>query len=603
MKLTNLRVQNFRSIVDSGDIRIETFQAFVGENNSGKSNILKAIDAFLTAGAGGVQENNFFDKTKPIIIAATFAGLSPEERKDLRPYILGDKLILEKHLSVLKGEKTDRKKIASEYHGYMARPKEWWLSTEGVIEKNSKPNWQQVANEHGILDYVQTTDGKVTKKSYEEGLRRLLIEKKDVEYEEPILGNTQALGLQPVLLNNLISFYLLPAITDYSDEIDRRSSTTVFRRLMGDLADRILKLDPRYREIETSLEKIKNLLNPPIKDEQRPDELKRLEILGKIEQTLKQSIVKLMPTVAAIRIEVIFEETKELFSRGVSLKVDDGVLTDVVDKGHGMQRSVVFGLLQTLIKNQRSESITTVENKNSPSRSIILAIEEPELYIHPQMQRLIFDVLREFAMSDQVIYSTHSPAFIDISNYHCVGVVRKETIRDGSHVHQCGDGVLGSPDEKKGFQFLNSFGLEQNQMFFANKVILVEGEQDQIAIIAAGRKLGLFKEFPEEIGHTIIVTRNKEEIPKYQKLLNAYELPYVVWLELDGQDETQGKNNDIISLLQGKPCMKIPKRLEDLVGHKGHFDKTYGAMKWFKNPDNITDDLQVLVKDLFNSGM
>jgi len=61
MRLTNLRIQNYRSIVDSGEINIEPLQAFVGENNAGKSNILNAIQVFLTSGTGGITEADLFD--------------------------------------------------------------------------------------------------------------------------------------------------------------------------------------------------------------------------------------------------------------------------------------------------------------------------------------------------------------------------------------------------------------------------------------------------------------------------------------------------------------------------------------------------------------
>ena len=600
MKLSALHIKNYRSIVDSGEIRIESFQVFVGENNSGKSNILMAIDVFLAAGAGGVQESNFFDKIQPIVITATFTDLTAEERNSLRTYLLGDRLVLEKRLSLQMDEKTGRIKVETEYHGYVAKPKDWWLSMDRVADKKgARPNWQQIAEENSILEYVRQVDGKVTKPSYEAGLRRLLQERTDIEYEEPVLGTTQALGLQPVLLKELPIFYLLSAITDYSSEIDRRSSTTVFRRLMGDLADRVIKVDPRYVEIESSLQKVKHLLNPPSRDEQRPDELKRLDVLSTIEDILRKEIAKLMPSVESVRLEISLEETRELFSRGVSLRVDDGVLTDVLDKGHGMQRSVVFGLLQTLIKNQRGQLLTAIDSENRPSRPIILAIEEPELYIHPQMQRLIFRVLRGFSESDQVIYSTHSPAFIDVSAYHCIAVVWKDRISDGTRVHQCEEGIFGSPDEKKGFQFLNSFGVEQNQMFFAKKTVLVEGEQDMVAIFATGRKLGLFAEFQEEIGYTIVVTGNKEQVPKFQRILNAFGLPYVVWLELDGKGENEGKNREILALLNGNRCVRLPKRLEDAAGYSSHFGKTYNAKKHFEDPDNITDQLQQLVTELF----
>ncbi len=59
MKLTELHIQNFRSIVDSGAIPTPNILALVGANNSGKSNILRALDAFLTAGAALLLRQKF----------------------------------------------------------------------------------------------------------------------------------------------------------------------------------------------------------------------------------------------------------------------------------------------------------------------------------------------------------------------------------------------------------------------------------------------------------------------------------------------------------------------------------------------------------------
>ena len=236
MLLTSLQIQNYRSIVNSGEVRVERLQAFVGENNAGKSNLLRAVEVFLSAGLGGVQVADFFDKKNPVIITATFTGLREHERKALRKYLIGDKLILEKQLTIVDGEKDGKTKIETEYHGYVAQPVDWWLSVEKVIEqKGARPKWEEIANEHGILEYVRGADGKVNKTTYEAGLTRILQERDDIQYTEPTLGETQALGRQTTLLDQLPRFYLLPAITDYSDEIDKRTSSTVFRRLMGDL--------------------------------------------------------------------------------------------------------------------------------------------------------------------------------------------------------------------------------------------------------------------------------------------------------------------------------------------------------------------------------
>lgn len=597
MRLASLYVQNYKSIVDSGDIRIERFQAFVGENNAGKSNILHAIDVFLSPGAGGVQESHYYDKSIPIIITCTFTELNVVERKTLRMYLLGDKLILQKQITFQMEGRSNKAKPVAEYHGYLAQPKDWWLSIDAILDREgNRPNWAEIAEEHGLVAYATGLDGRINRQSYENGVRRYIEENEAIEFNEPKLGETQALGLQPVLLDKLPTFYLLPAITDYSNEIDRRSTTTVFRRLMGDLADRIIQTDKRYQEVLDSLHRFSRLFNPKSPAEVK-DGIARLEILDTIEKTLQSNIAQLIPGIQSVQLRVDIEEPKDLFSRGVSLKIDDGVMTEVIEKGHGMQRCVIFGLLNTLIRSQRNQ-LFDLPPENQDIRPIILAIEEPELYIHPQLQRLIYRTLSEFSKTDQVIFSSHSPAFVDIGNYSCIGVVRKETVVVGTKVLQCTPGLLGAPDDRKGYKLLKSFGLEQNQMFFANRIILVEGEQDFIAIVAAGRKAGWF-EYPEELGYSIVVAGCKDEIPKFQQLLNAFGFTYTVLLEKDSRDENDPQNALILKNVGGNLCVCLERRLEDIVNHVGHFGKTYDAMRYFEVDANITEQLEQLVRELF----
>src|SRR3546814_16188549 len=61
-------------------------------------------------------------------------------------------------------------------------------------------------------------------------------------------------------------------------------------------------------------------------------------------ESLRDVVKKLMPTVQSVSLGVEVEASRDIFSKGVSIKIDDGVLTDVLDKGHGMQRSLVFSL-------------------------------------------------------------------------------------------------------------------------------------------------------------------------------------------------------------------------------------------------------------------
>lgn len=596
MRLTKISIENFRSIRGADEIALAPLQAFVGENNAGKSNILRAIGCFLSSGAGGMGPNDFNDQAAPAIIECEFSGLSEEQRTRLRPYLLGDRVVLRKELRLVEDEARGRSTIKAEYHGYQAQPLAEHLSIEKleIAAAPGRVKWKEVAEEFDILRYVADDAGKVNKASYKAGIERYVAEN-DIEYEMPVLGETQALGIPQNLLAALPEFYLLQAVTDYSDEIDRRSSSTVFRRLMAELSDRIMSVDPRYRELEAALSQVHALLNG-VGEEGGPD---RLNALGVVEDSLHDLLKKLMPEVQSVSLNVEIDTSRDIFARGVNIKIDDGVLTEVVDKGHGMQRSLVFALLQMLIK---SGSVA------SSGRPIILAIEEPELYIHPHYQRLIFRVLREFAGLnaddaeptgiDQVIYTTHSPAFVEVWNYDRIGVVRKPSLEVGTVVHQAPEGVLGSPEDKKAFKVLTSFGLKHNEVFFARGAVIVEGPEDEIGIIAGARKLGLIQDLPDEIGVSILVTNGKGDIPKFQKILNAFNLEYSVLLELDGNDEGHAQTSPILDLLGGNRVAKVPLRVEDILRVGRHFDDQRHAMQFFADPGNITKEMEDLVRIL-----
>jgi putative ATP-dependent endonuclease of the OLD family len=597
VRLSKFRIQNYRSIRDSGDVRVEALQAFVGENNCGKSNCLRALQCFLTSGAGGMNEQDFNDPTVDCVIECEFTGLSEEERKRLRPYLLGDKVILQKQLRLHDDEAKGRKTVKAEYHGYQAEPRDPWLSIGKIEEEHgAKPKWEEIVASRELPEYFRTPEGKVNKTSYKSGLERYLAEN-DIQYDEPQLGETQALGIPQNLLSALPELYLLPAITDYSDEIDRRSSSTVFRRLMADLSDRIMSADPRHAELEDALNRVRGLLNH-VNEDGAPE---RLEALGLVEASLRDVMKKLMPSVSSISLEVQIDAAKDIFSRGVTIRVDDGVLTDVLDKGHGMQRSVVFSLLQMLIGRVR-------ERDQGDRRPIILAIEEPELYIHPQCQRLIFRVLREFAGvgeddadstgSDQVIYTTHSPAFIEVWNYHRIALVRKPDTATGTKVTQATRGTLGPPADRKVFKMLTCFGLKHNEVFFARDAILVEGPEDDVAVIATARKLGRIIELPDEIGVSIVVTGSKGEIPKFQRILNAFGLHYSVLLELDGHDDNHPQNAPILAELNGNRVARIPRKLETLLGLDSHFNDQRHARQFFSDPLNINGDMEAVISQL-----
>jgi len=599
MILSKLQIKNYRSIKDTGEFPIKNIFALVGENNSGKSNIIRSIESFVGAGASGITKDDFNDLSEKLIIKGTFENLSKSEVKRWKSYLVKEQLILEKQFLVEIDNKTFKEKVKSEFHGYKAEPNEWFLSIPKIEEKYSKPNWIEIINDNNLPEYF-IKDEKCNKTIYKSSLEKYF-EENDVEFDEPDISTTQALGLQSNVVAFLPSVYLLEAITDYSDEIDRRSSNTTFRRLMGDLSDRILKNDPKYDEIELSINKIKSLFNK-IEDNSNST---RLKSIGTIEEKIKELLTKLMPSVKGISLSIIIDEIKDMFSRGVSISIDDGIETDVLDKGHGLQRCIVFTLLQTLIMNERNQLFeSSVSEKQS---TIILVIEEPELYIHPQLCKLFFDVMRDFSETDQVLYATHSPLFIDAFDYDKIGIVRKENIEIGTKIKTCSVNAFDDLDERKIFKGLTRFNPSINEMFFAKKVLIVEGPQDQIAVTTILQNEGKINNRIEEIDWSIVVAGGKPSIPFYQRVLNSFDIPYAVLHDLDITDgmspddikTNENTNQKIKNLSNGNPIYTFPIKLEVSLGLDYHLNDQYYAQKFFQSPEKITDEVKTIILNVF----
>jgi CRISPR-associated exonuclease Cas4 len=280
----------------------------------------------------------------------------------------------------------------------------------------------------------------------------------------------------------------------------------------------------------------------------------------------------------------------------------------VLAKGHGLQRCVVLSLLQALILSEREQLLSPSEPQEEPdSKRIILAIEEPELYIHPQLQKLLYDVMREFGKRDQVIYSTHSALFVDVYEYESISVVRKESANQGTKVFNCDttafDGI--KDNDKKMYKGISRFNADTNELFFAKKVLLVEGSQDRIAVTETARAEGLIQFRTEEIDVSVIVAGGKDAIPSLQRILNAFKIPYRVLHDTDitegmSQDDkcVQEKTNKTIETLAGKDnVVKFPIKLENTLRlPEGHLKDLYTAWVYFSDETNINAELRAIVK-------
>ena len=89
-----------------------------------------------------------------------------------------------------------------------------------------------------------------------------------------------------------------------------------------------------------------------------------------------------------------------------SLHVDDGAgETPIGGKGTGMQRAVALGLIQLYARSSALE-------ESQDTTPLLLMLDEPETWLHPNAQLRLGDALNKIGEKDQVFIVTHSPYLI-----------------------------------------------------------------------------------------------------------------------------------------------------------------------------------------------
>jgi hypothetical protein len=268
--------------------------------------------------------------------------------------------------------------------------------------------------------------------------------------------------------------------------------------------------------------------------------------------------------------------------------IEDDFETSVDRTGHGLQRAFILTLLQHLAVLQAQAEATgnqtgeTEEGSGAPeSPSVLLAIEEPELYQHPNRQRHLARVLLKLATGGiphvasqtQVIYTTHSPLLVGLDRFSQVRVCRKTKTEPGQPkctravsapldmVAQAlwqADGATREPYTPATLlprlRSLMTSVLAEG--FFADVVVLVEGEGDRAAIVAAAHVLG--KDF-DSLGISVIQCGGKRSLDRPAVIFRELGIPiYMVW---DGDESVAGsrpeENHRLLRIL-GQPLTDWP---------------------------------------------
>ncbi|EOI3462793.1 ATP-dependent endonuclease [Cronobacter dublinensis] len=188
---------------------------------------------------------------------------------------------------------------------------------------------------------------------------------------------------------------------------------------------------------------------------------------------------------------------------------------------HGNNGHSSFVLHGHALIRQALVTLLGIFKNTEKGKKHIILFEEPELYLHPSNKRKFREALYKLADGEnyQVICVSHDPQLIDLSKPH-TSLARFSECEDGcTEIYQTEEDLFVKDEETKDrVQMLNRFNPHLCESFFADEVILVEGDTEAIVV----REL-LSKYYPEkEI--FVVNTGSKNNIPFFIKALSNFKI-------------------------------------------------------------------------------
>lgn len=571
MRLRRFEVTNYKCIARAS-LEWEDILVLIGENNAGKSTILSAIAAFLSGSA--IKDSSLFrrhqtDAANAIELVGHFDSLSEDEKAQVavRGRMNGDSWILKKRYWFEPGEEGEAGGWKEQLFSFS--------STERITGwPLNDATWAAFPDEYEPLIAALPNRPARPNAALKEALREVVRQQRPdwVLQDAPDwVPNPGGGGNWKSNANSILPRAIfVKAVQEASDETNAKDAST-YGKLVNLIVERSLARRQEMADLQAAVDKVLALFRP---DDANPGQ--QAQEVRDLQDRINTSLNEVVGGKARIRTEA--PELRSMVLPSTSLVIRDehaGIDTEVGHQGHGLQRTLVITLLQLLADAQAQAA---AGQQPVPQRSTVLLIEEPELYLHPQMERLMRDVLHKLAAhpSTQVACCTHSPVFLDIAGNHRAIVRMFKTANGDSAAHQVTQDLFAGPVhqvEKARLQTVARFHPTVNELFFAKSVVLLE-EGSAIAAFERGADLmGLFqrhKRLRREV--TLVDCNGKKNIPPFQRVLNAFQIPYRVVHDADGNNPAAAADNaPIAALIPAGEQYGIhqvgPNDLEGLLGY------------------------------------
>lgn len=278
-------------------------------------------------------------------------------------------------------------------------------------------------------------------------------------------------------------------------------------------------------------------------------------------------------------------------------RTGNGRMETFLQNGHGVIRQALFNFLAFLR-----------DNAEGNRKEYIILFEEPELFLHPKIAFKLRESLYQLAHNSlyQVLCATHSPLMIDVSKPHSSLIRAVKDTHENTCTYQVDEDVFGRDDDRKQqVQMINRFNPHICEAFYADNVILVEGDTEAIVY----RDL-LSRFFPDREVF-VLNTGSKNNFPFFQEILTKFHIKHCAIHDVDTEFLEGGRHNSAWALNQTiwdkvEEANRIDSGLARRYVHNANFenahkynllasrDKPLQAYKFAKTITSIDDEVDCL---------
>jgi len=489
MYVSKIKIKGFRNFKEKEILFNDGINVIIGHNNSGKSNVLKAISLVIDTHSSKRLDAHDFNKHTTI-----------EELKVNPPKVSINLTISQ---SVNEDPNSDDLVTVGTYLTKLASPYEALLTYEFILPENEKQKY---------IDSLSGIDE--VKKAW-----------KVIQHDFLRLYTSRIWGGDPNLQTQVDSeslqkfdFQFLDAIRDVERDMFS-GRNTLLREVLDFFMDYDIKNDinkddnTKFTEIKALKESFStnaDTLLQTLQNRMRSGKNQILEYARETGASFNQAHPDFDGSISEV----------ELFSAlKLIIEYESGIIIPATHNGLGYNNLIFMSLLLAKMQVNSDGNYLGSNAKVFP----ILAIEEPEAHLHPSMQYKFLKFLKEnqniHKKVRQLFVTTHSTQItsaVSLDEIICL-----HTENDILSVGYPGKVFSQSEEDIKSKAYVQRFlDATKSDMLFAQKVVLVEGIAEELLLGTMAKYIG----HSLEDNHVAVINVGGRFFDHFIKLFNTTNL-------------------------------------------------------------------------------